>query len=203
MKRIIRGLLIKLAAIFFIVYSAYNVFVVIKGITWLPLAGIIISLIVALMFAVLAVFALTAGIKTENIGFLMARRLSFIIALFVLFALKIRMAGSVFAYVDFSKPYTLMYAGSYIMLLAAMAVLLFYYAFIVRRLPFFPRASVILPLIVLILFVCSFTLEILLFSLFGVYTEASPLRTAVSRPLFYLGFICLSAYFLFPPDLEE
>jgi hypothetical protein len=95
-----------------------------------------------------------------------------------------------------------MYAASYIMTQLALVVLLFYYAFIVRRLPFFPRASVILPLISLILFVCSFILELILFVFFGLYTEASPLRTAVSLPFFYLGFISLSAYFLFRPKLE-
>lgn len=203
MKETVRKLLIKLTAILFVIYSAYNVFIVIKDFAGLPVPAIVISLLVAAMFAVLAFFALTAGIKSQNLGFLITRRMSFIIALFVIIALKIRMARSVFAYVNPSRPYTIMYAASYILTIAALVVMLFYYAFIVRRLPLFPRASVIFPLIALILFACSFILEIILFVFFGVFTEASPLRTVVSRPFFYLGFISLSAYFLFPPDLEE
>ena len=109
------------------------------------------------------------------------------------------MINQVIAYLDFSKVKTIVYCGAYFMTLAALLVLFFYYAIVVRNLPLFPKASVILPLFALLLFLGSFVLEIVLFYKYGVGLEANPLRTMVIRPVFYMGFISLSVYFLLPP----
>ena len=87
--------------------------------------------------------------------------------------------------------------------LAALLILFVYYAFILRNLPLHPKMSVILPVAVIIGFVGCVVCEALLFFGFGFGLEASPLRTLVIRPVFYLGFIGLCVYFLFPPPLME
>ena len=165
--------------------------------------GILISIVVALMFAVLAGFVWTAGVKMKDMRFQIARRTAFIIALLAVFALKLRMAGEVIAYLDFSKIYTVLYGGAYFMTQAALLLLIIYYVFILKNLPFYPRASVSLPTIAIILFLCSLILEAILFFVYGIGPEANTLRTLVMRPVFYLGFICLSLYFLFTPQFSE
>ena len=77
------------------------------------------------------------------------------------------------------------------------------YTFFLRRLPLFPRAVVFLPLIALILFALSLIIEIILFFAYRMLLEDSVLRTVVIRPVFYLGFIGLSAHFLFPPEIVD
>lgn len=99
---------------------------------------------------------------------------------------------------DFSKLHTVLYGASYFLTQAALLILLIYYAFIRNKISFFPVASVLLPVIAMLMFLYSFVLEILLFFMFKVSLEASPLRTVLIRPVFYLGFIGLSAGFLFP-----
>ncbi len=195
-----RWFTIKLAGILFALYSAYNVFIIFRDGKYFPVYGIAITALVALLFAVFAVFAWTSEFK--DIRFLNIRKAVFIVALLLVFALKLRMIGQTVAYIDFSRLNTLLYGGAYFMTLAALPVLFFYYAFIVKNLPFYPKASVILPLVALLLFAGSFVLEIILFCKYGVGLEASRLRTIVIRPIFYLGFISLSVYFLLPPKLS-
>lgn len=222
-KQTLRTLIIVVSGILFAAYSAYNVFIIVRDGSSLPAMGIFISALVALMFGVLAAFSLTsvftaaasesitvhkdselAGMsEVKNIGFLMMRSIAFNIALLVIFLLKLRMAGQVIAYLDYSTPHTVLYGGAYFVTLAAMLVLLVYYTFIVRKLPLYPRASVILPLSALILFFCGLAKEAVLLFVFNIGLEANLLRTAVIRPVFYLGFIGLSAYFLIPPPLTE
>ena len=203
-KITLRQLNVMLTGLLFAAYSAYNVFVAIRdGMRGLSSEGIIISLVVALMFAVLAGFVWTSELKTDDIRILIVRRTAFIIALFTIFSLKLRMVGRVIAYLDFSQANTVLYGGAYIMTQAALLLLLIYYVFILKRLPLYPRASVIIPIIAIILFLCSLILEAILFFLYGIGLEANMLRSAVMRPVFYLGFICLSRYFLFPPQLEK
>ncbi len=115
-----------------------------------------------------------------------------------IFALKLRMAGRVFAYIDFSKTHTILYGGAYIFTQAALLIIIIYYIAILKNLPLYPRASVLLPLSAIVLLLSSLVLETILFFVYSIGLEPSPLRTAVIRPIFYFGFIGLSAYFLFP-----
>ena len=218
-NHILRILIILFSGFMFAAYSAYNVFIIIKDIKELPVLGIIISVIVALMFAVLAVFSWTtvplsvisvstgdkfAGLyKMTDIRFLMIRSLAFNIAMLVIFLLKLRLVSQVIAFLDFTKLPTVLYAAAYLATLIALLLLFVYYAFIVKRLPLFPKAAFSLPLSALILFVCGLAVEAVLFFVFGIGIEESLLRTVIMRPVFYLGFIGLSAYFLIPSPLAK
>lgn len=195
-----RWLIIKLTGLLFIGYAAYNVFIIFRDIEELPVEGIIISAVVAALFTVFALFAWTAGVRVTDAWFLMIRRAAFAIIVLSIAALKLRMVGAVVDYMDMDEPHTVfLYGFSYFMTLAGMLVLLVYYLFIHKRIPPYPIANVVLPLIALALFLCSFVLEIILYFAHGIGLEANAQRTIVMRPVFYLGFICLSAYFLFPP----
>lgn len=223
-KLTLKRVVIILTGLLFGAFSAYNVFVIIRDYKEMPLYADIISGVVALMFAVMAVFSLTSEIKPDiredittpddddvvgmtemqNIGFLVIRSTVFSIALAVIFLLKLRMSGKVLAFLDFSSLYTIIYFASYVLTQLALLFLIIYYTFVLKRLPLYPRASVFLPLAALILFAVSFILEIILFFVFRVILEANLIRTVVMRPVFYLGFIGLFAYFLFPaPFLDE
>lgn len=196
-----RKLIIILTSLLFAVYAAYNVFLIVRDYTILPPLGIIIYATVALMFAVFPLYLLTAGIQgKKHIRFLIFRRISFIVALSVIFLLKLRMIPSVIASLDFSKPYTVFYVGAYLMTQAALLILLIFFVFVLGRFPLYPRALVVLPVLAIILFAGSLALEAVLYFVYGIGLEANTLRTLVIRPVFYLGFICLSAYFLFPPE---
>lgn len=127
----------------------------------------------------------------------------FIVSLFFIFVLKLRMVVKVIDFFDVSHPETILYGCAYFFTLAAMVILFLYYTFFLRRLPLFPRAVVFLPLIALILFALSLIIEIILFLAYGMLLEDSVLRTVVIRPVFYLGFIGLSAHFLFPPEIVD
>lgn len=214
--QILKKLIIYLAGLLFAVYAAYNVFIIVRDSgRGLPLEGIIISAVVALMFVILSAFAWLSEVKirlstntlglseVKNIRFLIIRDYAFIFALVVIFGLKLRMAGQVIAYFNIHYLQTGFYVASYVMTQIALLILIIYYAFILNRAPFFPRAAVIFPLVALILFLLSLMVEILLFLVFRVNLEANPLRTMIMRPVFYLAFICLSGYFLFPPPLMQ
>ena len=81
-----RWLLTILTGCLFAAYSAYQVFIIFRDAPrGLSAEGIVISAIVALMFAILAVYLWTAGVKgKKHILFMIVRRTSFIIALLVL-----------------------------------------------------------------------------------------------------------------------
>lgn len=194
-----RWFIIKLAGILFAVYSAYNVFIIVKDGDNIPAYGIAITALVAVLFALLAGFAWTSEFR--NIRFLNIRKAAFIISLILIFALKLRMINQVIIYLDFSKLQTVLYCGAYFMTLAALLVLFCYYAFVVKNLPLYAKSSVILPLFALLLFLGSFALEIVLFYKYGMGLETNTLRTMVIRPVFYMSFISLSVYFLIPPKL--
>ena len=167
----------------------------------MPPVGIFISALVSLLFALLAAFAWTSEVK--NVRFMMIRKTVMIIVLLTIFALKLRLVNRVMALLDFSKTQNVLYVAAYFLTLAALLILFVYYAFILRNLPLHPKMSVILPVAVIIGFVGCVVCEALLFFGFGFGLEASPLRTLVIRPVFYLGFIGLCVYFLFPPPLME
>ena len=191
-----RWLIIKLTGILFAIYSAYYIFLIIKDGKTFPREGIVISTIVALSFALLTVFAWTTEVK--SLRFLRIRKTMLIITLLAIFALKLRMAGKVALYLDFSNLMTVLYFSSYFMTLAGMLVLFIYYTFILRNILLYPSAAVRFPLSAVILFAISFISEIIIFFVYGIGLEASPLRTMVMRPVFFLSLIGLSAYFLFP-----
>lgn len=201
MKRLLTHgwLLAALTGLLFVAYSAYNVFIIFRDINTLSPEGILISGVVALMFAVFAAFMWTAGIKgKKHVLFMKVRRVVFIIALAVVFVLKMRLTDRMIVYLDFTKLYTVLYVASFFLTPVAFLFLLVYYTFILKKLPFYPRARVLLPVIAAVLFFCSLVLEAILFLVYGFYTEANALRTAVIRPVFYMGFIGLSLHFLYP-----
>lgn len=198
---------IMLTGLLFSAYAAYNVFILIRDVPrGLSSVGILISALVAAMFFLLAGYALTfaVNVKKKRILFVVVRRAMLIIALFVLFALKLRMIDRVIAYLQPPDLYsgvefnTVLYGVSYFLTLTAMLILLVYCLFIRRRYLLFPKAFVRMPAITLILFLCSFVMDMILLYGYGIPLEASMLRTAVMRPIFYLGFIGLCVYYLLP-----
>lgn len=207
-KLTLRRIIIILTGLCFAVYAAYNVFVLIKDGGSLPTAGIIISGLVAFLFAVLSIFAFTSDMRLntpedDDIRLLAVRRIFFGGVLVAVWLLKLRMAGQVAAYVDVSMPHTILYAGAYVATQLALLALFVLFVFILPKRPFFPRLCVLLPLLALLLFVAGFVCDTLLFFGFHVMVEASPLRTMLVRPVFYLGFIGLSLYFLLPPPMPS
>lgn len=198
----LRRLIIILTGSLLFVYAAYNVYIIFMDSATLPAEGILISSFVALLFVVLSAFVWTAAWKTKakDIRFLMTRRLSFIIALLVMIALKIRLAGRYVDYLNFSNMISIAYCGAYFLTLTALMILFVYYAFIRKFLPFYPRASIVLPLSAIGLFLCSLIFEAILFFVYGIGLESNSLRTLLIRPIFYLGLIGLCAYFLLPPQ---
>ncbi len=205
MKRILtpRWLIVILTGVLFAVYSAYNIFVLFRDIPrGLPTVGIVITAVVALMFAVLAMYMWTAGIKgKKHIMFMIVRRTTFIIAMLVIIGLKLRLIVRVINYVDYTKFHTILYVASYFMMLMGLIILFVYYAFILNRLPLFPRAGVILPRTVILLFLLGLIAEMILLFVYGIGLEASALRSMVMQPVFYLGFIGLSLHFLYPIEI--
>ena len=199
----LKKLITVLTGLMFAVYAAYNVFVIIRGRSYLPAIGLVILAAVAVLFAILSAYLFTSLIVSDDIRFLMLRSTMYIVSLFFIFVLKLRMVVKVIDFFDVSHPETILYGCAYFFTLAAMVILFLYYTFFLRRLPLFPRAVVFLPLIALILFALSLIIEIILFFAYRMLLEDSVLRTVVIRPVFYLGFIGLSAHFLFPPEIVD
>lgn len=220
-RPVLRRVVIILTGVLFAAYAVYQILVIVKDSSRsLSLEGKIISGLVAFLFAVLSFFAFSSAFSVappppndnaypdelpivQNMLFLQLRSIAFSLAMVAIVALKLRMAGQVVAYLDVSQVHTLLYAASYSMTLAGMLVLLLFFVFILPRLPYYRRLAVLLPLFALVLFLLSFIVDILLFFVFRVALEASSLRTILARPVFYLGFIGLSLYFLLPPPVTE
>lgn len=197
----LRRILIILVGMLFAAYSAFFAFVIIKDRSTLPLEGYFIGALVVLLFGVLSGFAWTSEVK--NLRFLFFRRIAFISALLVAFAIRLRLVGDMISFLDFSKLDTILYGSAYFATQVALLILVIDYTFIRKDLPLYPRASVLFPVSAIVLFLCSFVMEIILLLVYHVGLEASFLRTVVSRPIFYLGFIGLSAFFLFPPQIAN
>ena len=200
-----------LTGFFFALYSAYNVFIIIRDFSALPSEGLFISAVVALIFALFAAYVWTAGVKKKNALFRMIRRTVFILALFAIFVLKARMIDRVIQYInsfmfetvffdgekfDFSMLPGVLFGASYFFTLAAMLLLIIYFLFIRKRILLFPRASVVLPVIAMLLFIGSLILDMILCLGYGISLEANMKRTLVIRPVFYLGLIGMCAYCL-------
>lgn len=195
-----RWLMIRLAGVLFAVYSLYNVFIIFRDRKELPLEGTIITAVVAVLFGLLAVYTWTSDVK--NVLFVMIRRTVFIFVLLAIFALKLNLVVRVIAFLDVSSLYTVLYAGAYFLTQAAFLILLIYYIFILKNLPLYPKLSKLLPVAAILFFLSSFVMEMVLFFVFNIGLEATWLRTIVIRPVFYLGFIALCVYFLFPLNEE-
>ena len=188
----------------FAAYSAFYIFVLIRDLKQASLQELLIEALVSLLFALLSAFAWTS--EVSNLKFIRVRRIVFIIALLAVVLLKLRLTGRVIAFLDFTGDYPFLFAlygAAFFMTLMALIILLVYYTFIRRNMPLYPKLSVILPISAMILFILSFAAEILLFAIYRFGVEDSMIRTLFSRPVFYLGFIGLSAYFLYPPRVEE
>ena len=203
-KQRLRLFIIRLTAIMFAAYSAFYIFVLIRDLKQASLQELLIEALVSLLFALLSAFAWTS--EVSNLKFIRVRRIVFIIALLAVVLLKLRLTGRVIAFLDFTGDYPFLFAlygAAFFMTLMALIILLVYYTFIRRNMPLYPKLSVILPISAMILFILSFAAEILLFAIYRFGVEDSMIRTLFSRPVFYLGFIGLSAYFLYPPRVEE
>lgn len=198
----LRWFIITLTGVFFAAYSAYNLFVISRNGSALPPEGQFITVLLIVLFGVLTAFAWTVSFRARNFRIVRLRRTLGTISLLLIFLLKLRLIDRVAAYFDFSKMYTVLYCGAYFMTLAALLILLIYYTFIIKDLPLYPRASFILPIVAILLFLFSFIMEIILYYEYNIGLESSPLRTMVTRPIFYFGFMGLSAYFLFPPEMR-
>ena len=185
----------------FAVYSAYNIFIILRDGKAMNTESPVISAVVALLFGMIAVFVWTTGLMNQWLRIL--RRIGLIVAISVIFALKLRMVGSVIEYLDFSKMHTILYAASYFIMQTALLILALYYIDIRKRFMLFPRATVIVPVTAMLLFLCSLIVESILLFVYGIGLEANLLRTIVFRPVFYLGFIGLTAYFMYMPTVED
>ncbi len=186
----------KLTGLLFVIYAVYNIYTVARGSASMPPEGILITVIVALVFAAFTFCMWTSGINTKNIRFLVARRAIFITGLVILFLLKLRIVAKVYNYLDFSEVKTVLYALTYAFNLAAFLIMIIYYAFVLKNLPLYPRASAVLPIIAMVLFICCLVMEAIMFFVFRMLIEPSPLRTVIIRPVFNLGFVGACVYFL-------
>ena len=213
-KQKLRLFIVRLTAIMFAAYSAFYIFVIVRDFKYASLQKLLIDAVVSLLFALLSAFAWTS--EVSDLKFIMVRWIVLIITLLAVVLLKLRLTGRVIAFLDFTGKYPFLYAlygAAFFMSLVALILLLvaliklfvyyIYYTFIRRNMPLYPKVSVILPLSAMILFILSFVAEILLFVIYHFGLEDNMIRTVFSRPVFYLGFIGLSAYFLYPPRIEE
>ena len=203
-KQRLRLFIVRLTALLFAEYSLFYIFVIFRDFNRAELQELLVEAFVSLLFALLSAFAWTS--EVSDLKFIRVRRIVFIVALLAAVLLKLRLTGRVIAFLDFTGENRLLFAlygAAFFMSLAAMIIIFIYYTFIRRNMPLYPKVSKILPLTAMILFLLSFAAEGALFFVYRIGLEANTLRTVVSRPLFYLGFIGLSAYFLYPPRIEE
>ena len=201
-KLTLRGSIIILTGVLFAAYAAYYAFVIIRDFQRsLQPEKIAIYALLVLLFGLLAGFAWTSEVK--NFRFLEIRKRVMIIVLLAIIAMKLRLIGNVIANLALLSPQTILYGGSYFSTLAALLLIFVFYTFILRRLDFHPRTSVTLPAAAMIFFIAGLAFEAILFFGFGIGLEANSLRTMVSRSIFYLSFIGLSAYFLLPPPIPK
>ena len=194
-------MLIKLTGLLFAAYSAFYVFVVIRDTKIYNTYEKVICALVVLLFAVLAGFAFTS--EAKNMKFLTIRRVVMLVDLVTVFVIKLFVAGRVFATLDITKLETIFYVGAYLFTQLALLIILLYYALIRKSLPVFPKASVILLITSAAFLLISLVFEALLFFIYNVGLEGNAIRTLVSRPILYFGFIGLSLSFLYPPQVKD
>ena len=182
-KLTLKWWILMLTGIFFFAYAAYNVFIIIRSRSLSP-EGILISAVVALLFLLLTAYVWTCGVKF--IPFLAIRRMVLIGVLFAIFLLKLRRIGQVISYVDLSVLPTILYAFAYFFTLTALLILFIDYTFIRRDILAYLKEFKLLPILAIILFMCSLILDGIMLFVYGIGVEASPLRTIVIRPVYYL-----------------
>ena len=81
----------------------------------------------------------------------------------------------------------------------ALLFLIVYYVFVAKRIELNANPPIALQIIAVVFFSLSFVFEMILLFTYGIGLEGSALRTIIFRPVFYLGFIGLSVYFMLPP----
>lgn len=202
MKRFLtpRGLIIFLTGIMFAVYAVYNLYIMGKDSDTIGTGGMIITGLVTIIYAVFAFFAFSAGVIVNDIRFYVVRRIAFIIALVAAFGIKLRLIADIVSMITFSQKYTVLYGGSFLMTQVAMLFLIVYYVFVAKRMDKNVKPPVTLQIIALVFFILSYICEMVLFFVYGIGLEGDSLRTMIFRPVFYLGFIGLSVYFMLPPQ---
>ena len=192
--------IIRITGGLFTLYALFYIFVIIRDSSSLSQVGKLISTIVIILFSILAIFAWTSEVKDPR--FIKVRIWVYVFTLLALIVLKFRLIGRVINYFDYREIQSVLYGGAYFLTLIAMIELFVFYAFTLRKLQFNERAPSFLPVSAIVLFLLSLAMEAILFFVYGVCIEANALRTLVSRPIFYLGFIGLSLYFLFPQNID-
>ena len=191
---------IKLSGICFAAYAVYYLRMIITYGGEMETKGIVVTALVAWLFGILSVFAWSSEARNSQMAAI--RRMVLIVALAGIFALRTCMIGQVIGFLDPDKPYTLLYGASYVLMQAALVILFIFYFFILQHLMFYPRASVVLPVIAAIAFFGGLVMEAVLFFAFRMLIEPSFWGSILFRPAFYLGFIGLSVYFLFPMEFS-
>ena len=107
-KQRLRLFIIRLTAIMFAAYSAFYIFVLIRDLKQASLQELLIEALVSLLFALLSAFAWTS--EVSDLKFIRVRRIVFIIALLAVVLLKLRLTGSVIAFLDFTGENRLLFA---------------------------------------------------------------------------------------------
>ena len=201
MKRFLtlRGVIIFLTGILFAVYSVYNIYIIINDSDEIGTGGTLISAAVALIYAIFAFFAFSAGATVNDIRFYIGRRILFILALVAAFGIKLRLIRSIITAITFSDMSTVLYGASFILTQFGMLFLIIYYVFIARTMEKNAVPPVTLQILALVFFALSLICEMVLLFVYGIGLEGNPLQTMIFRPVFYLGFIGLSVYFMLPP----
>jgi len=198
----LRWFFIKLAGVFFAVYSVYCVFIIFNGISKdLTTEGVVTNVLYAVFYAVFSFFAFTSEVK--DIRFLTVRRIIFIAALLAELLLRLRSFRFVIYIINFSNPLTVLLGATYIMPIVGMLIILANFAFLSKNLLQHPKSSVLLPLSAMLLFLCSVVLEMIQLFKYSSGSNGITLRSIIITPVFYLGWICLSVYFMYPPKSIE
>ena len=113
------------------------------------------------------------------------------------------MLGKVIEFYEASEAYTVLYCAAYYMTQAALLLLIILYAVNLFSLSPHPRRTAFFSVFATALFLSSFVLDAILFLAFDISSESTPVKTAVFRPVFYLGFIGLCAYFFFTRQTKD
>ena len=131
------------------------------------------------------------------------RRYSFILALLTVFLLKLRMSGVMIEFLNPEYDFTVIYGVSYLLTLLGILDLTIYYIIIRKRNPFKRWVTVVFMVIAMVFFVAGLVLEGILLFKYNIGMEPNKLCTLITRPIFYLSFVGLCVYFLFPPPPNE
>ena len=108
--------------------------------------------------------------------------------------------------IEFLNPeydFTVIYGVSYLLTLLGILDLTIYYIIIRKRNPFKRWVTVVFMVIAMVFFVAGLVLEGILLFKYNIGMEPNKLCTLITRPIFYMSFVGLCVYFLFPPPPNE